>query len=66
MSNDLTTRFPQAFRGASYSCPIVVNPHVVEDKQQRRAHLGLALGIYLGCFLAGLIAITFACRRKEK
>lgn len=66
MSKDLTARFPTAFRGASYSCPIAVNPHVVEDKQHRRAHLGLALGISLGCFLAGLIAIAFACRRKAK
>jgi hypothetical protein len=66
MSNDLTARFQTTFRAASYSFPIVVNPHIIEDKHHRRAHLGLALGIYLGCFLVGLIAIAFACRGKAK
>ena len=65
MYNDFT-RFPIAFRSASYSCSIVVNPHVVEGKQHCRVHLGLALEVFLGCLLAGLIFIAFACIRKEK
>ena len=51
MYNDFT-RFPIAFRGASYSCSIAANPHVVEGKQHNRVHLGLALEIFLGCLLA--------------
>jgi hypothetical protein len=65
MYNDFT-RFPIAFRSASYSCSIVANPHVVEGKQHSRVHLGLALDISLGCLLAGLIVIAFACIRKGK
>lgn len=63
---DFTARFPTAFKGASYSCPIAVNPNFVQGRQHRRSHLGLALGISFGCFLAGLCGITFACRRKTK
>jgi hypothetical protein len=50
MSNDLKI-FPIAFRGASYTFPIVVNPHVVEGKQHSRFHLGLAPRIFPGMSL---------------
>lgn len=66
MSKDFTARFPTAFKGASHSCPIAVNPIFVQGRHHRRSHLGLALGISLGCLLAGLCGIAFACRRKTK
>eukprot|EP01018_Ginkgo_biloba_P014151 Gb_19925 [translate_table: standard] len=65
-SNELVGRFPMAFRGASSSCPIAANPHFLRDRGHRSSRLALALGIGLGCLLAGLVGLAFACRKKAK
>lgn len=69
MSRGLTARFPSAFQGISQSnssCPIAVNPHYLPVQRHVKSHLGLALGIGLGCLLVGLVALAFTCRNKSK
>eukprot|EP01018_Ginkgo_biloba_P036287 Gb_22800 [translate_table: standard] len=64
-SNELVGRFPMAFRGVSSSYPIAANPHFLRDRGHRSSRLALALGIGLGCLLAGLVDLAMHARRRR-